>query len=65
MNELALTIRLELELAEGSLSGSAVDPDGERTAFIGRLGLLATIDALVAAAIEMRTDTTPTSARRT
>jgi hypothetical protein len=40
-------IRLELLVAEDSLSGRASDPDGEGRDFIGWLGLIGAIDALV------------------
>ena len=47
MAETTITISLELRLEDDCLTGCAVGASGERREFLGRLGLLATIDALV------------------
>jgi hypothetical protein len=47
MDETTITINLELRVVDDCLTGSAVATTGECREFLGRLGLLATIDALV------------------
>jgi hypothetical protein len=49
MDERAITVNLELRLEGESLSGSA-EENGQRTHFLGWLGLLGAIDRLVYAA---------------
>jgi hypothetical protein len=50
------TIRLELRLEEGSLSGSASNGAGPSREFSGWLGLLAAIDALLSSDIALQED---------
>jgi hypothetical protein len=48
MDETTITISLELLVsADDTLTGCAIPARGERREFLGRLGLVATIDALV------------------
>jgi hypothetical protein len=47
MDETTITISLELRVGDDSLAGCAITAGGERREFLGRLGLVATIDALV------------------
>jgi hypothetical protein len=47
MDETTITISLELLFSDDTLTGCAIPAGGERREFIGRLGLVATIDALV------------------
>ena len=47
MDETTITISLELRVSEGCLTGLAIAGTGEQREFFGRLGLVATIDALV------------------
>lgn len=42
-----VVIRLELQSADDSVSGRASDPSGEVREFVGWMGLVAAIDALV------------------
>jgi hypothetical protein len=51
MDEIQLTVRLDLLLAHDSVRGSVVGPSGLAAEFIGRLGLLAAIEELVRTAI--------------
>jgi hypothetical protein len=50
MDRTTMTIRLELHLGDGSLTGRAEDGDGAVREFSGWLGLIAAIDDLVAEA---------------
>ena len=50
MPERHVSIRLELDLAGEELSGEAASAAGGRRAFTGWMGLIASIDALSAAA---------------
>jgi len=47
MDETAITFSLELRLQGRSLAGSLVEAGGKLREFLGLLGLLAAIDALV------------------
>jgi hypothetical protein len=47
MDETTITISLELRVSDDTLTGCATAAGGERREFLGRLGLVATIDALV------------------
>lgn len=47
MDRQCLVIRLELELADDSLTGRAVDGAGATREFAGWMGLVAAIDVLV------------------
>jgi hypothetical protein len=47
MDETTITISLELRVVDDCLTGSAVGATGECREFLGWLGLLATIGALV------------------
>jgi hypothetical protein len=47
MNEPTISLSLQLELIDDCLTGCVIDASGARREFMGRLGLLATIDALV------------------
>ena len=47
MPDPTVVIRLELHLADDSLSGRASDGTGAAREFVGRLGLMAAIDALL------------------
>jgi hypothetical protein len=49
MSEPTISISLKLELSDDRLTGCVIDATGTRREFLGRLGLLATIDALVEA----------------
>ena len=49
MQSRQLQIRLELELEDGQLSGTATHADGATRSFSGWLGLVHAIDALVEA----------------
>jgi hypothetical protein len=51
MDELEITVTLELRIAEDAVSGCAVADWGERKEFLGRIGLIAAIDALVSAPV--------------
>ena len=51
MNETPLTLTLELRVTGDQLAGTASDADGRRREFLGRLGLMCAIDALVAAGV--------------
>lgn len=42
-----VVIRLELQSADDSVSGRASDPSGQVREFVGWMGLVAAIDALV------------------
>ena len=50
-----ITLALELRLADDALTGRVTAPDGKETDFSGWLGLVATIEALLA-----EPDATPT-----
>ena len=47
MKGTAITISLELRLSEGSLHGQVADSSGSTTDFLGWVGLIAAIDALL------------------
>ena len=47
MDEHTITVKLELVVGDGSLSGRAVDADGASREFAGWLGLIAAIDSFV------------------
>jgi hypothetical protein len=51
MDEIQLTVRLDLLLTHDSVRGSVVGPSGVAAEFTGRLGLLAAIEELVRNAI--------------
>jgi hypothetical protein len=51
MDEIRLSVRLELLLTSESLRGSAAGPSGRAAEFCGRLGLLAALEELVHTAI--------------
>ena len=47
VDEHTITVKLELQVGDGSLSGRAVDEGGASREFAGWLGLIAAIDSFV------------------